>query len=348
MEVQFPSMHTQLRRRPVLPFGVATIALTLARCEDSGGNNGTGSSPTITAPGVVGPNDPSPLGDNQPTLTVTNATVSTGAAPTYSFQVATDQGFSSAVAQASGIAQGSGQTSWEVTQALEAGAYFWRARAEASGTSGPYSAIAQFSILGTQPGPGETLVVFDDLTDGSTLATDREGGTLTAQGWRVNGNADFLRYEVPPLDNGYVQWQNLGLTPQGANDASHMLFGMWDPTAGAYRQNAFRVHVQKLWGPTHNPPFLRFRWISQGREEEAESNFTNWNPAQLYTWRVDWGPSSSGGAFTAKVLLDGVEIMSLRYGHAYQPDTQWIELGVQERHESVIDAIYRNFMVVRR
>jgi hypothetical protein len=338
-------MRIQLRRRATLPLGVTTLALSLARCEDSD-NGGTGSSTTITAPGIVGPNSPSPVGDNQPTLTVTNASVSTGASPTYSFQVATDQGFSSTVAQASGIAQGSAQTSWEVSQVLGEGAYFWRARAEVSGTAGPYSQVAQFAILGTQPGPGETLLVFDDLTDGSTLATDREGGTFTSQGWRVNGNRDFLRYELPPVDNGYVQWQNLGLTPQGVNDASHMLFGMWDPTAGAYRQNAFRVHVQKLWGPTHNPPFVRFRWISQGREEEAGFNFTNWDPTHAYTWRVDWGPS--GGAFAAKVLLDGIEIMTLRYGHAYQPDTQWIELGVAERHESVIDAIYRNFTVVRR
>jgi hypothetical protein len=189
-------------------------------------------------------------------------------------------------------------------------------------------------------------VVFDDLTDGSTLATDREGGSFTPQGWRVNNNTDYLRYEVPTIENGYVQWQNVGLTPRGANDASHMLFGMWDPTAGAYRQNPFRVHLQKLWPNPHNPPFLRFRWISQGREEEAVSNFTDWNPAQAYTWRVDWGPS--GGANIARVFLDGAEIMSLGYNRPYQPETHYIELGVQERHESVIDAIYRNLTIVRR
>jgi hypothetical protein len=339
-------MRTQLRRRPTaLPFGVATLALTLARCEDSDENR-TGSTPTITAPGIVGPNSPSPIGDNQPTLTVTNASVSTGAVPTYSFQVATDQGFGSVVAQATGIAQGSGQTAWDVPQALDPGAYFWRARAEASGAQGPYSPVAQFAILGIDPGPGETLVVFDPLTNGSTIATERGGGTFTAQGWRVDSNNDFLRYEVPTVGSGYVQWQNLGLTPQGANDASHMLFGMWDPTAGAYTRNPFRVHVQKLWGPTHNPPFLRLRWISQGRLEEAEFNFTNWNPTQVYTWRVDWGPS--GGAFAARVFLDGVEIMSTRYDRAYLPNTHWIELGIEQRHESVIDAIYRNFAVVRR
>jgi hypothetical protein len=333
-------------RRPVLALGTTTLALALARCEDSGGSNGTGSSTTLTAPGIVGPNSTSPIGDDQPTLTVTNATVSTGAAPTYTFQVATDQGFTSTVAQASGIAQGSTQTSWEVSQPLGEGAYFWRARAEASGTAGPYSAVAQFAILGVGGGPGETVVVFDDLTDGSTLATDREGGSFTPQGWRVNNNTDYLRYEVPTVENGYVQWQNVGLTPRGANEASHMLFGMWDPTAGAYRQNPFRVHLQKLWPNPHNPPFLRFRWISQGREEEAVSNFTDWNPAQTYTWRIDWGPS--GGANIARVLLDGAEIMSLGYNRPYQPSTHYIELGVQERHESVIDAIYRNFVVVRR
>lgn len=339
-------MSFRLRRRPILALGTTTVALALARCEDSGGSNGTGSSPTISAPGIVGPNSSSPISDTQPTLTVTNASVSTGAAPTYTFQVATDQAFTSTAAQASGIAQGSAQTSWEVSQALESGTYFWRARADASGTAGPFSAVAQFAILEVGGGPGETVVVFDDLTDGGTLATDREGGTFTSQGWRVDNNTDFLRYEVPTVENGYVQWENVGLTPRGVNDASHMLFGMWDPTAGAYRQNAFRVHLQKLWPNPHNPPFLRFRWISQGIEEEAGTDITNWNPAQVYTWRIDWGPS--GGANIARVFLDGAEIMSLGYNRPYQPETHFIELGVQERHESVIDAVYRNFIVVRR
>lgn len=334
-------------RQWFLCLGTATLGVVLAGCGDDGGNNGgSGASPTLTAPGIVGPNGPSPIGDNTPALTVTNASVSTGAVPTYTFQVATDQGFTSIVVQASGVVQGSGQTTWEVTQSLGDGAYFWRARAEASGTVGSFSAVAQFVIQGFGAGPGETLVVFDDLTDGSTLATDGEGGTFTAQGWRVDNNTDYLRYEVPTIDNGYVQWQNIGLTPRGANEASHMLFGMWDPTAGAYRQNAFRVHLQKLWPSPHNPPFLRFRWISQGREEEAVSNFTDWNPTQVYTWRIDWGPS--GGANVARVFLDGAEIMSLGYNRSYQPQTHYIELGVQERHESVIDAVYRNFLAVRR
>ena len=326
----------------------AAVALTFAACGDdnnSGGGN-TGQSVTITAPGIVGPNDASPIADTQPTLTVTNASVSNGSGATYTFQVATDQGFDSIVVQVSGIGQGSGQTSWEVSQALANGSYFWRARAESGGTNGPFSAVASFAILGVGGGPGETIVVFDALTGGSTLATGGNGGTLTPQGWRVNNNSDFLRYEVPTVIDGYVQWENIGLTPRGANDGSVMLFGMWDPTAGAYRQNAFRVHLAKLWGPVHNPPWVRFRWISQGREDEVGWNFTDWNPGQVYTWRIDWGPDA--GAQTARVFLDGIERMQLRYNRPYQPNTHLIELGLEERGESVIDAIYRNFVVVRR
>jgi hypothetical protein len=293
----------------------------------------------------VSPASTATLTDNQPTLTVTNATVSNGAIPTYSFQVASDQGFASVVAQTTGVGQGAGQTSWRVGQPLADGPYYWRARADAGGTAGPYSSASQFTILGTSAGPGETTVLFDPLTGGSSLAIDREGGTFTPDGWRVNSNYDWLRYEVSPIENGYVQWQNLGLTPTGATVDSHMLFGMWDPTAGNYRNNPFRVHLQKLWGPVHNSPYIRLRWLSQGRVHEDGFNFTNWDPATTYTWRVDWGRN---GQPVARALLDGAVIMELNYTWPYLPETQWIELGIDQRDESVIGAVYRNLLVVRR
>jgi hypothetical protein len=348
MEERFRTMTTQSRRLTWIALGTMATALALSRCGDSGGSNGgnggTGSSVTITAPAVVGPNATS-VSDAQPTLTVSNATVSNGSTPTYSFQVASDQGFGSIVVQSSGVAQGGSETSWEVSQALTDGMYFWRARADAAGTNGPFSSVAQFALVAVG-GPGETVLVFDELTGGSTLATERNGGEFLPEGWRVNSTDDFLRYEVPTVDNGYVQWQNLGLTPTGATGDSVMLFGMWDPTAGSYRQNPFRVHLEKLWGPTHNPPYIRFRWISQGRQDEVGYNFTDWDPSKVYTWRVEWGPD--GGAFTARVYLDGMQIMEVGYERAYQPDTHWIEFGPSERHETVVGAIFRNFAVVRR
>ncbi len=324
---------------------LATFSLALGGCGDEGsGGAGAGASVTLTSPGVVGPNSASPVADTQPTLTVTNATASNGAAPTYSFQVASDQGFGSIVVQVSGVAQGSGQTSWEVSQPLASGSYFWRARGDAAGVAGPFSAVAQLAVLGIG-GPGEAIVISDDLMDGSTLAIERGGGTLTSAGWRVDSNSDFLRYEVPTIEEGYVQWQNIGLTPQGIAD-SRMFFGMWDPTAGNFRTNAFRVNLQHAWPPDHNPPWIRLRWISHGHQEDGGYNFNNWDPGAVYTWRVEWGPD--GEDELARVLLDGVEVIRLPYIFRYQPNVQWIELGVEERRESIINLVYRNFAVVRR
>lgn len=326
---------------------LALAAAGFIGCSDSdnGDGGGTGPSITISAPGIVAPNAQSPVTENPPTMTVNNVTVSGGGAATYTFQVSTDEGFSSILRQVTGLAQGSGQTSWTPPNAFGNGLYFWRARGVSGGINGPFSSVAQFVVGAGGPGPGETQVVFDPLTNGMTLGVPF-GGSFTDQGWQINTNNDFIRYEVPTVTNGYVQWENIGLTPRGANEASHMLMGMWDPSAGAFRQNPFRVHVQKLWNNPHNPPFMRFRWISQGREHEAGTNFTNWNPGQVYVFRVDWGPS--GGANTARVFLDGIEIMTIGYNRTYAPNTHFIELGIGERGESVIDAIYRNFSVVRR
>ena len=342
-------MSTQLLRYFIFGTMLALAATGFIACSDSsngggGGSGGTGATITITAPGIVGPQGN--LSENPPTLTVINVTVSDGSTATYTFQVATEQAFASILRQITGVAQGSAQTSWTLRTAFPGGTYFWRARGVSGGINGAWSAVAQIVASGgggTQP--GETHIVFDPLTNGMTLG-ERSGGTFTDQGWRVETNADYIRYNVPTVTNGYVQWENIGLTPRGANDASHMLFGMWDPDAGAFRQNAFRVHVQKLWNNPHNPPFMRFRWISQGREGDAGHGFTNWNPGQVYTFRVDWGPT--GAANTARVFLDGQEIMTIGYNRTYAPNTHFIELGIQARGESVIDAIYRNFTVVRR
>jgi hypothetical protein len=41
-------------------------------------------------------------------------------------------------------------------------------------------------------------------------------------------------------------------------------------------------------------------------------------------------------------------VIRLPFIDSYQPATHWIELGIQERRESIIDLVYRNFAVVRR
>jgi hypothetical protein len=124
-----------------------------------------------------------------------------------------------------------------------------------------------------------------------------------------------------------------------------MLFGMWDPSAGDYRQNPFRVHLQKLHPNPHNPPYLRVRWIANGEQHDEGSDFYAWEPSRRYQWRIEWGPS--GGANQAKVFLDGRQVITVNYNRTYAPAEHFIELGIAERGESVVGVRYSNVRIGR-
>jgi hypothetical protein len=132
-----------------------------------------------------------------------------------------------------------------------------------------------------------------------------------------------------------------GLRPENPGVNQYMVMGMWDPTEGPYRDNAFRVHVQKLWPPTHNPPFMRLRWLSRGDVYEDGANFLRWDPNATYTWRLEWGPVSDD-SFFAFLYLDGRLMILLEYFPDYRLTQHYIEMGIAARQESIVDAIYSN------
>lgn len=320
----------------------AMACLSLMSCGD--GNNPSNNSPTLGAPGIISPGNGGQVETATPTLTANNVTVTGGTGtPTYTFQVATDSAFTNILVQAS-VPQGAGsQTSWVVTATLSNGEHFWRAQAALGSTTGPFSAVVSFTVAAPFT-PTGTVLVSDPLTGGSTMGS-RSGGAFGANGWRVTNPADFIRYDVPAITNGYVEWDNRGLNPKNRTPDQFMMLGMWDPTAGDYRTNPFRVHVQKLHPNPHNPPYLRVRWIAQGEEHDEGSNFTSWDPGTTYRWRLQWGPAA--GAFTTKLFLDGNEVVQVRYGRNYAPNRHWIELGIADRGESVVDAVYANVLIGR-
>ncbi len=286
--------------------------------------------------------------DPNPTLTVRNAASSESTRPTYNFQVGTDDGFRGVVAETTGHPEGASETSWRITTALANGRYYWRARAMGLLGPGPYSPISDFFIGGSSaplPSPPSSGQLFDPLTNGHSIG-DQRGGRFTSSGWQVTSRGDFIRYVVPTLESGFVEWENLGL--QRSNPAADLytLFGMWDPSKGEYRDNPYRVHVRKLDTQGHNPPYVRLRWISGGQEYNTGFDFLGWNPGQVYRWRVEWGPS--GGGNEARVLLDGRVVIRTGYGPAYRPAEHWIEMGVEERAESIVGTIYRNVSIGRR
>lgn len=318
---------------------LATLALAVSCGDDESPSGPT----TITsAPAHVSPAAGATVDSRNPTLTVSNVSVSSGT-PTYHFQVARDSGFTAMVAEGRGIAQGASQTSWQVATALENGSFFWRARAESGSTSGPFSQGSELKV--NAPGFGSDtpingLLVYDPLTNGTSIGV-REGGVFTPQGWQVTSRSDFIRYGVPTLEAGFVEWQNSNMEDV-VPEKQWMLFGMWDPSRGGYRENPYRVNLQKL-DAGHNSPYFRVRWITDGEQYDFGNDFEEWDLFHTYTIRVEWGPGI--GSQIVRVYLDGVEQFSQTYDNIYRPSTHWIELGIEERKESIIGIIYSNLKI---
>jgi hypothetical protein len=160
----------------------------------------------------------------------------------------------------------------------------------------------------------------------------------------------YIRYDVPTIRNGFVEFDVTNLrNPNPRSDKRNLLI-MWDPTAGEYTQNPYRVHIAKYDTELVTRWHVRLRWISQGQEANTGLNLLNWDPDQVYNWRMEWG-AFPGITETqrVRVLLDGQEIMALNYEPVYNPSTHWIELGMAPRRETLEQAIFSNVSIgVRR
>jgi hypothetical protein len=136
------------------------------------------------------------------TLVIGNAVSTASAAPTYTFDVATDSGFSTIVYTKKGVAQGAnGQTSASIdTKLAPSTVYFWRARAVSGTTVGPAQPTRTFTM-----GPDVILqkpVLASPAQNGSATGTatlvvnrvDRSGpaGQITYQ-FDVSSSSSFDR-----------------------------------------------------------------------------------------------------------------------------------------------------------
>jgi len=316
-------------------------------------------SSSISAPTVQSPAAGSIVGGSTPTLTVANATGGVGE-PTYRFEVAADSAFANPLAAEEGIAQGSdGVTSWRVPEPLRGGqvddtglaTYYWRARASATGEIGPWSTTASlhfqegFLLRGGSSSSG--LIVADPLTNGTSVG-DVVGGNFNPRGWMATDAAAYIRYDIPTLVSGFVEFDVTNLQEPNPRSDKRMLMVMWDPTRGDYTTNPYRVHLQKMDRRTVDFDHLRLRWISRGQERNIGYNFTDWNPERVYRFRLEWGNFPNIDTQWVRVLFDGVEILTRNYDNLYQPSTHWIELGGAPRNETLEQATYSNVRIGTR
>jgi hypothetical protein len=341
-------MKQQTSHRGILAIVFFGLALVIG-CS-GGSDSPTGPSTTISAPTAVSPTAGSTVSTAQPTLTVTNVSVSDGSSPTYAFQVATDSSFSNIVAQASGIGQGGdGQTSWQVSPALGTGQHFWRARASAGNTDGPFSTSVEFSVFTAFQSdvPREGVLVFDPLTNGSSVG-DVGGGEFTPEGWKVIASSNYIVYDLPTIESGSVEFDITGLDIRNPTRDARQLFIMWDPSQGSnFTTNCFRVSLQKLDGRSSiNDKWLRLRFISQCRQIDDSSTFRGWIPTKVHHVRLEWG--REGEVNAARLFIDDDEKMFFQYRRPYIPVTHRIELGAAMRAESPENAIYSNVKISKR
>ena len=334
--------------RSIIAAGI--VALLAVSCGDDGPSSPSGGSVTVGAPGIVSPADGAQVG-GQVTLTVSNASVSGASGPArYSFQIATDSAFATLAAQASDIPEGTGgQTSWTVGSELASGEFFWRARAAVGTTQGPFSASARVRYQGRVQtgGASDVVLLFDPLTNGATQG-DRGGGQLTPEGWLVEASSNFIVYNMPTIETGFLEFDVKGLDIRNpTRDARHLFF-MWDPSLGSdMTSNRFRVSLQKLDGRSSiNDRWLRLRHISQGRQIDVGSPFRGWEPSRTFRIRFEWG--REGEANVARLFIDQQQIFFFQYARPYIPVDHRIELGAAGRAESPEGAIYSNVAIGTR
>jgi len=131
------------------------------------------------------------------TLTASNAVAGSRGGPlTYTFHVSTSEVFDDVVASESGIAEGSGQTTWSFAKELEEGRdYFWRARANDGVFDGPWSFPSFFATTGGTPGDfdGSGSVDFGDFFAFVDVfgKADGDGGYDSRFDLAPSGRVDF-------------------------------------------------------------------------------------------------------------------------------------------------------------
>ena len=146
---------------------------------------------TLTTPVAASPNANAQIrfADQPVTLTIRNAASTGSTALTYTFQVASDAAFASVVSTKDNVAEGAnGSTSVTVDRLTGDRTYYWRARANASGVTGLFTAARAFVI-----GP-EVVLQKPVLGDPSPSSSVPEQPTLNVNRVTRQGPAGPITY----------------------------------------------------------------------------------------------------------------------------------------------------------
>ncbi len=341
------------------PVGLVAVVMMLGVVQACGGG-GTRTVPTspgsatLTAPVPETPINDAQLDTLRPTLTVRNATSTESGSKTYDFQVSDRSDFATTIISQTGLAEGSGTTSFTPSVDLQASMrIYWRARAHQAGSSSPWSTTAQFQTrIGGFNRAGE---LFDPLTNGQTIG-QRAGSTtfMGEQGLRVDNTTSWVKYQLAQtLTSGEISVEVTGLYPNHPGEKSR-IFSMADGTPRLF-DSAYLFNVQYR-GLNGNPPnAISFKLLHGGEAFKYEPDFGQradgvraLNPGTTYLWAATWGSTfrlvvREGGAAGA-VIYD----RSMPTAGTYNPTPHTVYLGATDANiesGSWPGAIYRNLWV---
>lgn len=260
------------------------------------GPSSEGSSSNIGTPTAVSPADDAQLDGVRPTLTISNASSSSGGTRTYEFQVADNSGFTVvaaartsvvAVTQA-GIPEGAGgQTSFTVPSDLQPSTrYYWRARAIQGGSTGPWSTSSRFRTKVDSFKSGNQ--VYDDMTNGKTLADQTRDITYAYSGdanpgAKLEAPDAYIRYALSPIPEGEVSFIARRVKP---GSYYGKILSMQDGT-GDFNSNGYRVRVEKR--PPSESGKIVFQFGSQNNVPAAvETSGLGWQDNRPYFFKLEW------------------------------------------------------------
>jgi hypothetical protein len=171
----------------------------------------------ISAPGIVSPVPNFKFRDSdQPIrLTIQNATT-TGVRPlSYTFEVASDSGYSTKVFSRAQVAPGNGQTSVQIDPLDLDHTYYWRSRAEDGANTGPWQ-LAAFEVM-PKPAVNPPAAVSPINNEQVSSATP----VLRVHNASFVGPVGALSYEFQVAsDQAFTQVSSAGIVLEGPGDTT--------------------------------------------------------------------------------------------------------------------------------
>ena len=324
--------------------GAAACGKTEAPLNPSAGGG------TLTAPAAASPGDGAQLASLRPTLSVSNSPAATTGARNYEFQVSDKSDFSTTsspgsfpvLARQTGVAEGSGTTSYTPDFDLQpATRLYWRARVIEGLATSDWTATRSFNtaIVGYNR-PGE---LYDPLVFGNTIGMIVGSTTfITGQGIRLNDGNAYVRYQLAqPLSTGEFSLEIGGLHPNGPG-AKLKLFEMSDSTGNVYNSpSLFTAQYRGLNGNPDNCISWKMRLGDPAFQLEADIRDRTkavmaLDPSHFYFFRAMWSNGfrmiiqNSVGAGT----LYDLEYKSTDYFDGrlipYQPNPHFAYLGAND------------------